>query len=591
MFEIPELDILICSRLTQDTLAKCSRVCKKWNRVAVIYIWKDILVSNRHQAYLLFNLILEDFCQEKDHGHKQQQHHKPTTPEGTEQQATPPTQNNQWQDSGKEMMPMMPLSQYGHLVQRIHQFKQFWNNLDQVHKSHLQKQDSSQGCTRHRHHPSTLELFRHLLKQCPNAEIDFHFTGQFLPLLQDGEQQNPLYDIAFDILPRAKILDFSVAFNTHPQETLRPVLAATNIHRLENLIVSVVHYELNPSQSAITSLSPPWTEPIITARPKRLQLDVTEEYPEIEDWSWLWMACGQLKELELGRMQGHVFDSVVTGIQESMPYLDSITLGMDTTCAEYRSSNTLAKIRDGPVTRILSAGTRGWVSVVLKDSIVAGPMTVAALLEHSSTLEKVVFNDCEEGSDVTGLMRMCPKLRTLQVFNIDDSLAEGFTVDAENLIDADPESGVLRSWACEQSLESLQIRISGLPSFLSGHVQENQWWPASQVMKRIGRFTGLKSLKVQSLRSGYGGEESVCMPFILEAGLEELRGLGQLRELYFDTAILVDVQDVEWMVKAWPMIESIEGLIRYTAPRLWLQTHYPHVKVEEPTIVAFRTGV
>ncbi|KAF9174455.1 hypothetical protein BGX20_011209 [Mortierella sp. AD010] len=62
MFDIPELDDMICLGLERRHLAQCSRVNKQWHRIVTPYLWRD--VSSRYGDYqraAFRSMVLEDY--------------------------------------------------------------------------------------------------------------------------------------------------------------------------------------------------------------------------------------------------------------------------------------------------------------------------------------------------------------------------------------------------------------------------------------------------------------------------------------------------------------------------------------------------
>ncbi|KAI8352249.1 hypothetical protein B0O80DRAFT_454098 [Mortierella sp. GBAus27b] len=63
MFDIQEIDDLVCRQLNQHDLTQCARVNKKWHAAVVPYIWRSPQCFGplTSKAQLFRKMVLEDF--------------------------------------------------------------------------------------------------------------------------------------------------------------------------------------------------------------------------------------------------------------------------------------------------------------------------------------------------------------------------------------------------------------------------------------------------------------------------------------------------------------------------------------------------
>lgn len=180
-----------------------------------------------------------------------------------------------------------------------------------------------------------------------------------------------------------------------------------------------------------------------------------------EDWSWLWHACGQVRELKVHCLSTEASQSLSQGIRDSIPTLNTVAIGEHRRVIYDRGDGY--EIRDHKIRPILAACTKGWKTVHLSFTAQVGPETFSALLRHAETLEELSVVRVWDGTGIARL-KSCSKLRKL--VTIDDEEHGRYEVPqvgVMDFIDWDPEANVMRPWPCQSKLETLAIKITGIP--------------------------------------------------------------------------------------------------------------------------------
>ncbi|GJJ76810.1 hypothetical protein EMPS_09169 [Entomortierella parvispora] len=106
-----------------------------------------------------------------------------------------------------------------------------------------------------------------------------------------------------------------------------------------------------------------------------------------------------------------------------------------------------------------------------------------------------------------------------------------------------------------------------------------------QLLRRLGQQKNLKRLmiggKITGTRSRHLKHQRNCLEFTLEAGLDELKDLKKLELLdihHMDHR--AGVPELEWMVKNWPRLSHIRGILDCLYPpgdkvQVWMETRRP----------------
>ncbi|KAK3829377.1 MAG: hypothetical protein J3Q66DRAFT_364396 [Benniella sp.] len=152
---IPELDDMICRRLSRLDLAQCARVNKKWNKIATPYLWYDIKWVWRGTKEKFFHrMVLEDYLYER---RKQQEQE---LAENSMKQHTQPIPSNS----------LPALTKYGRWIRHIPEPMYL-----------LSRFQSQQVLIEHGEEPTAHELLRHLYQRCPAVQVQYlYLTGEDL---------------------------------------------------------------------------------------------------------------------------------------------------------------------------------------------------------------------------------------------------------------------------------------------------------------------------------------------------------------------------------------------------------------------------
>jgi len=174
MFDIPELDNMVCLQLPRHALARCAQVNKMWHRVFIPYIWQNLLYDERSFR----RMVVYDYLEVQER-HQQ---------EGAFQEQQSP--------------PLSLLSRYGAYIRHVRSDP--YDPLDYLISS-LSILSGEQT-----NNPTDMDLICHLLKHCANLGIprlclrDYHFKSDHL-----------IKTFADHILPRVISLTLS-AFEVEP---------------------------------------------------------------------------------------------------------------------------------------------------------------------------------------------------------------------------------------------------------------------------------------------------------------------------------------------------------------------------------------
>ncbi|KAG0320439.1 hypothetical protein BGZ99_004503 [Dissophora globulifera] len=187
---------------------------------------------------------------------------------------------------------------------------------------------------------------------------------------------------------------------------------------------------------------------------------------------------------------------------------------------------------------------------------------------------------------------------------------------AKDFIDLDSSSNALKPWKCEYSLRVFHAKILGIPrpdvttdrrgfprldvlqEAYPGESQELQ----SRVYERLAKFTrlvklglghddrDLNDILLDSINNidgnhvfGDDDHQYDCLEMTLKSGLGMLEGLKKLKELnVMRMTTRIGVDEVKWMRKNWPNLQTIIGLdIRGNEMEAaqWLKEECPQVKL------------
>ncbi|KAK3811115.1 MAG: hypothetical protein J3Q66DRAFT_58902 [Benniella sp.] len=543
MFDIPELDDMVILQLNRHDLAQCSRVSRTWHRIVVPYLWAVFDCSIQSQR-AFYRLVRESYLLERQSQELQAQDHS------TEQHAQEST------------LPMPLLAKYGRWIRQLPCPDSLWMRLQSHSHSSQPQQGLNEG---ENEEPTNYDLMRHLYKHCPALQVH-----RFRQISSHLGSDNFLKTISEHIIPRTQHLHLY----GDSLEIWRPMyLLDHGSNVLESLTIDVtnMYSRDDRGQEEAQKEAKPWIL-------KQLSLLRSRNYWAARwFWSWLWKRCGQVEQLEVVHVRD-LLQILVEGIRMHMPNLDKLIL---------RESNS----SDNDVAALLSSSHHGWREITLRGKLTAikGP-AMEVLMQQCPVLEKLVVDRCEyfPGGDTVRVLASSPNLHTL-IDSIDHT-SMTTRIHASIFADRYPHTGSLREWACEASLTSLRIRITGVPRpdvprcrVLESHPGQGREIQ-SQVYDRLARLTKLESLWLGERIFPRGQFD--CLELSLESGLHKLSGLKSLKELgVVSLALKVGVEEVQWMTENWPELRTIYGMglpneSPYKEAVEWLQRNRPDIRLK-----------
>ncbi|KAG0265322.1 hypothetical protein BG011_005022 [Mortierella polycephala] len=525
MFDIPELDDMVCLTLSREELVHCARVNKKWHKVVAPYLWRDIPQIMRYKQESAFRrTVLADYLQE-------QRHQQPL-----EEESRGSTQHIQVQSP----CPLSSLAKYGPYIREI---------------------------------PSFDTLLEYL-----GPSRDITWPPQKLAEQTEGPTA------------QSKCLESSYPIET---SKLKYLLARCS-SKLESLTTEADIADIGDDEEYEEEVEEGLEAGAQLKDLRLLQCD--DQLDSKAFWSWLWTRCHHLKRLDVCEISG-IVPSLVEGMLTHMPYLDEIHLGRDGEDALHLTDNEVAALLDG--------SRKGWKVIEVKDTVEFWDEAKEALVRHYPTLEVLKVDGCGDfmGDDLARVLFSCPNLHTL--VGIDDGSYLENTygeIDACTLIDRDPDTDSLKTWACESSLKVLKIKIKNIPRLdvedqfdviaeaYPGQGRELQ----SRVYERLARLVNLEILWlghypyiVYDKHKEPREDQCDCLDMSLENGLGKLEGLKELKELNVSSmATRIGPKEVQWMTEHWPKLRAIYGLSKDDDSDgdkavEWLQQHCRKIKTQE----------
>ncbi|KAK3810986.1 MAG: hypothetical protein J3Q66DRAFT_350711 [Benniella sp.] len=556
MLDIPELDTLICSHLGQSDLARCARVSKKWHAIVTPFLWSSFhcveVSSSTTQQRAFATLILDDYLHEhRQHQSTQSSHIHPPPPSPS----------------------LPPLAKYGHCVKTLPHPTTILECLQLIidYPSPSQQpldQQAPQKLTRH-------GLMRHLYMRCP-----LHQHYQIISLSDNDLKEDECVKIIGEyVVPGLRNLVIKNG-NYGWVKYFKPPLKSWKIKYILKHCAStleVLSIEMNIAYNEELDevhqvLQQPESMPLL----KCLALTKLGNSSEAFLF-WLWERCSQVERLELSDFD-NVPQSLVDSLPIHMPNLYSICL-------------SALRLSDEKIAALLSITRNGWKEVRM--TYFNGLLlqrTHRVLMEHCLTLEKLEIHHCNKfnGVQKAQILAFSPNLHTFSTPR--DNWHEGTSYfDAHSFIDRDSQTGELRTWACEPSLKTLKICITGVPwpgyHAVCGWraVQETYPGQAREIQghlyDRLARLTHLETLW---LAQENRVDRLECLDMSLHSGLHKLAGLKELKELGIERLkTRIGVQEVQWMVDQWPKLRTILGLEKQSTEEAeaveWLQKHHPEI--------------
>ncbi|KAF9988272.1 hypothetical protein BGZ65_009500 [Modicella reniformis] len=537
MIGISELDDLISQQLRRCDLVQCALVNKGWHKAVVHHLWGDLTDLNGSlQRDAFSQMIMEDYQQQ--------------------QQESPPS------------VSFSTLSKYGLWIKKIPSHNEFLSYL------RYQTADNQ---------PAKLELLRHFLRRCTFAMV------RCLPLVEsDLESVELLQTIAELYLPRTLDLRIETPRGGRPIEywMLKHLLTRCSSN-LESLTLDIALVYTEDKKKGWEGEYKEESEPRWLLKDlKLLRCNVHRERGDF--WPWLGSRCRRLKALEVCEI-GIGAVNLAREMLEHMQDLTEIHLGWNT--------KRHGVLQDRDVAALLCSSHKGWKIVKLRSGVNIQSTSKAVLLQLPTLEEMVIDGDTGvDENDVVRILSSCPKLRSLII--IEDGNGSPLDLPAPIFIDQDGDTGRLKAWACEQSLQVIQVHITNIPrpdlDDPWRSLNETYWGQGREIQKRVyerlARFTKLEVLRLGHLFDDADddgelpGDQYDGLEMTLDSGLHLLAGLKGIREL--DVSCLrtgIRVADVEWMSNHWPGLCKIKGLEYYKVNEEaveWLQKHCPSIRLE-----------
>ncbi|KAF9383078.1 hypothetical protein CPB97_006765 [Podila verticillata] len=556
MFDVTELDEVVCLQLDRKSLLQCAKASKKWNAAVTPFLWRTIPKGIWADNWRSFcHLILEDFFQQQQLKEQQTLSKRPTQAiKSFIPKTSKPRKNTR----------ATALAKYGQHIRRVELASELLLGLEHVRsaRGELALSGRSPG-------PSALDLIRHFLRRCPNALMQFEMGHKFF-------NTPKLLRLSLEVLPRVNNLSIKGDHDKRkafPVSKLKQVLmaASENLHSLTLNFLIFRSEKTNETESPTSNVS----ELEMTARPKRLHI---KKLFDPRGCSWLWCACGQVQELEVCDVSDHVFVSLCRAIRESMISLDTVIFGNSkVTMGDYH-------LNDDKVMLVIVAiaATNGWKAIHCGSVARVGIQAIHNVVQNHAALEEFSATRIDVPVGISAILKFCEKLRTCKA--IDEAVSgRGLSpkVPATDFHDWDKKTKALHPWACKDTLDTLAINITRRDQF--GELEDDVRFHRTQqrVCERLGTFVNLKVLQLAPKAYRDEGQDE-CLYLTLETGLDKMAQLEKLEELYIaNMDHRVGLQEVKWMVEHWPKLWKFCGLEAHTAASKWLKENYPKIQQDE----------
>ncbi|KAF9372390.1 hypothetical protein CPC16_002453 [Podila verticillata] len=528
MFNVAELDRMVCMQLSRHDLLHCTLVNSVWYDAAMPYLWTDLSnLTTVRQQQALRKLVLIDYIQERQRLEQKQLQGEAWIQDG----AVTHSNGSNGPTITEDIYCPSLLEEYGVNVVHI-------PPLDDLRKAlFLKGSVKAQVLYSRRPIEFNWSLAAQFLKRCPNIKIPV------LPLLSAFNGPDSFVAITFPYLvPAAQALQIG---------------ASTMGHYCLNICASEMDQILKIASDRLESLT--------LGVSIEGQWDMTWDYETgfvglrelilydiggtSEFWSILWEGCRRIVRLQVHQIVGHVLHSLVAGIRKHMTHLDSIKFG-----ARCDDPFSWYQVDDEKAAKLIDAGTKGWRVVESDMDVVFGPRAMTSLTQHYSTLVEIRIVQCVGGSSVPDLLALCPNLQTMVSSDTRSIETEQISTNpALNFIDWDPITNSLRPWACESCLKTLVMRITDIP------LQENEAYPGQRenlhtgVYSRLARLTQLEELSLGHPLVGRLHARHIPFSLTVASGLAKLAGLKKMRILRTD-GLNHDMskKDLEWILQNWP---------------------------------------
>ncbi|KAF9367794.1 hypothetical protein CPB97_005319, partial [Podila verticillata] len=545
------------------------------------YVFQEIpRLPEKHHQEAFRRIVLEDYFQEQE---------KPPRP-----------------PSG----PQPALAKYGHCVRRICNLNNILlylkppaaNAIKALKTKKPAKTTKTKTTTTKMEEPSADDLLCHFLKRCRNLQQDeLSLTKQHFEL---PERLGFMRHMSLASIRTLSIFsgDSSLALTA---STLQLILIGVS-SSLESLTLSVsrLHKESARGASQLTitggdgqekekedELAERW---IHFKTLKLLDFPDTDHAAAQRFWAWFWPTCSRhVTHLEFCAWGPRSVQSMNFGIGH-MKYLEKVHFGRTKTedHVEFGDDDLAAMIAAG------AGAGQSWKDVRFKSTAKAGPAAFHALLQHASTLEELHFVRHAGSVATVALLATCQKLRVLAALDNKDRPNIQFPeILAEDFIDWDADTGMVRPWSCAVTLETLQIKIRGMTRTSEAvnyvHLQ-------GRVFQRLSRFVNLQVLWLghdpkltpvvkrkwqcatasdddddggfyidseeddddeEEMDDPWSERQQDCLTMTWEAGVRPLARLEKLRELNLSRMDIEFEETVaHWIVMVLPNLRTIRGV-------------------------------
>ncbi|KAG0018428.1 hypothetical protein BGZ82_000448 [Podila clonocystis] len=548
MFDVPEIDRIVCLQLGRRELFQCTQVNSAWYETTMPFLWINLSnLSSFAQQQALRKLVLIDYIQEqKCLGEQRAQEEEPL-------QGRAAIHNNESSSrplaASTVYCPSL-IEEYGVNVVHIPAFYELRRSLILMDPRKFRVLDYE------RKSEMDLALVVQFFKRCPNIKIP---TLSVLNDLKDLCWHNvislpflvPVTQALLIGLEEEKLYGPSVSMSD-----MDDILAAAS-DSLESLAIGA-----NVSSG---SGATKWNCQAGLVRLKELKLFAARGVTAF--WSRVWEGCCRIEHLQVYRIDTCVLQSLAGGIREHMTHLSSIRFGN-----RLRDDDDIIPrlkprlIRDEEAARLIDAGTKGWRVVKSDAHTIFGPLSMTSLIQHYSTLVEVKIVQCVGGSSVITLLQLCPYLQSLVSSDAESSETEDLSGNPVlDFIDRDPINNSLRPWMCESRLNKLKLRITDVP------LEEDEDYPGQRKDIHAGvyaRLARLTQLEVLSLGYQPIGQDVEDIPFSItvDSGLGSLAGLKNMKKLKLDGLDHnMGSKDFEWISKHWPN-ETHSKMFRFSTP-------------------------
>ncbi|KAF9949708.1 hypothetical protein BGZ65_007116 [Modicella reniformis] len=338
MFDIPELDDMVCTQLSRGDLTQCARVNKTWSRIVVRYIWRHISNLTPLQKNILAGLIFHD--------HQTLHHHTPATAD-----------RNQ----------VSCLSRYGPWVQHLDDTF----TLLQLLTSYLNESQPRLV------NPTPMDLLRHLLVHCSGLK-SMHLR------MYDDETAR----IVGDTLPQLQVLILSGSIKLPVVQDILSKCSA----KLKTLVLQFqpLDYLLGreASESNAEELS----------GLQRLELkDCSRRH--ISTLSCFWKRCARVETVEITESDMVFFKHLVISIEAHMSSISVICINITSNLNDNHLASLLSASRVGwKSVEINSSVNLGELSleVLIKHTSTLKCLRLPRCLEVEGALLKRILPSCDK---------------------------------------------------------------------------------------------------------------------------------------------------------------------------------------------------